>query len=260
MSSPTPRARRHSDDPSDRDPADRAPARRSHSGAHRLQRHGAWLSRLGAAALVLLLAGLIAAWFTGALPLRGQTQTDDAATDLPFRVDPSVSAGDDKASRDDRDGGSAEPEPSDTGSEGEDEDDPPPPDEDLSEAEQLAAEAVRLTNVERENAGCAAVKVNKNLTAAALGHSRDMADNDYFDHNSQDGRTPWDRSREAGYDNAIGENIAAGYTSAAAVIEGWMNSEGHRANLLNCDAKAIGLGVASRDGGQLYWTQMFGSA
>ncbi|HEY1178313.1 MAG TPA: CAP domain-containing protein [Phytomonospora sp.] len=248
MSSPTPRTRPRSDPPG-----------RSHTGAHRLQRHGAWLARLGAAALVLILAGLIAAWFTGALPLRQSTQTDDAASDVPIRVDPSASAdGDDKASRDDRGAGSAKPKPSDEKTE-EKEDPPPPADEDLSVMESLAAEAVRLTNVEREKAGCGAVKVNGELTDAAVGHSEDMARNDYFDHNSQDGRTPWDRAREAGYDNAIGENIAAGYTSAAAVIEGWMNSEGHRANLLNCDARAIGLGVASHGGGQLYWTQMFGS-
>ena len=258
MSSPTPRTRPRSDSP-DRRSADREPGGRTHTGAHRLQRHGAWLARLGAAALVLLLAGLIAAWFTGALPLRQATQTDETASDVPIRVDPSASAADDKASRDDRGGGSAEPKPSDKETKDESDDDPPPPDEDLSEMEQLAAVAVRLTNVEREKAGCGAVKVNAKLTNAAVGHSEDMAKNDYFDHTSQDGRSPWDRARNAGYDNAIGENIAAGYTSAAAVIEGWMNSEGHRANLLNCDARAIGLGVASHNGGQLYWTKMFGS-
>src|ERR1043165_3405648 len=152
MSSPTPRTRPRSDSP------DREPGGRAHTGAHRLQRHGARLARLRAAAPLLPLAGLIPAWFPGALPLRQATQTDDAASDIPIRVDPSVSpSGDDKASRDDRGAGSADPKPSDKETKDESDDDPPPPDEDLSEMERLAAEAVRLTNVEREKAGCGKV-------------------------------------------------------------------------------------------------------
>jgi uncharacterized protein YkwD len=84
-----------------------------------------------------------------------------------------------------------------------------------------------------------------------------MAANDYFDHTSQDGRSPTDRAAEQGYEGGVGENIAAGYPDADAVMEGWMNSEGHRANILNCDYDVIGIGVADRDG-TLYWVQNFG--
>lgn len=150
------------------------------------------------------------------------------------------------------------PDDGDTGDDGGDGDDSGPGNGG-GELENLAAKAVDLTNVERQNNGCGPVTANDRLTAAALGHSQDMADNDYFDHTSQDGRTPWDRAEAAGYHNAIGENIAMGYTTAESVIDGWMNSEGHRANILNCDAAEIGIGVARSGDGPLYWTQMFGA-
>ena len=84
-----------------------------------------------------------------------------------------------------------------------------------------------------------------------------MAANDYFDHTSQDGRGPTERAAEQGYEGGVGENIAAGYPDAESVMEGWMNSEGHRANILNCDYDVLGVGVADRDG-TLYWVQNFG--
>ncbi|WP_147132499.1 CAP domain-containing protein [Stackebrandtia albiflava] len=132
-----------------------------------------------------------------------------------------------------------------------------PPEEDGSLAS-LADEAVRLTSLEREAAGCGAVTENPQLTDAAVGHSRDMAENGYFDHTSQDGRTFTDRASQEGYDHAMSENIAKGYATAADVIRGWMDSPGHRANLLDCDAEAVGMGVARDDDGSLVWTQVFG--
>jgi len=156
---------------------------------------------------------------------------------------------------------SAEPSPDDGDSDDTDEsDDPEPQPEPDDPHAALAAEVVDLTNAEREAAGCPAVKANEELATAATGHSSDMATNDYFDHTSQDGRTFTDRASAAGYDDAMSENIAAGYPTAAAVVEGWMNSPGHRANILNCDARAVGLGVAEAGDGTLYWTQMFGRA
>lgn len=122
----------------------------------------------------------------------------------------------------------------------------------------LAVEATALTNQERRAAGCGEVVDNTQLAAAATGHSRDMADNGYFDHSSLDGRNFVDRAAAAGYDHAMSENIAKGYPDAASVIDGWMNSPGHRDNLLNCDAKAVGIGVARSADGSLLWTQMFG--
>ncbi|WP_051799467.1 CAP domain-containing protein [Catenuloplanes japonicus] len=116
-----------------------------------------------------------------------------------------------------------------------------------------------LVNQRRADAGCSVkVTTNEKLRTATRGHSQDMANQDYFDHTSLDGRTPWDRAGAAGYQNAIGENIAKGQQTAESVMESWMNSDGHRANILNCNAKETGVGLAY-DGNTPIWTQMFGS-
>lgn len=114
-----------------------------------------------------------------------------------------------------------------------------------------------LVNQERSANGCGALERDSRLDTAARLHAEDMAANDYFSHTSQDGRTPTDRANAQGYEGGVGENIAMGYPDAESVMEGWMNSEGHRANILNCDYEVIGIGVADRDG-TLYWVQMFG--
>ena len=122
----------------------------------------------------------------------------------------------------------------------------------------LEAAVLSLVNVERAAAGCGAVHADRRLTTAARRHSQDMADQGYFSHTSADGRTPWDRMKSAGYTDGSAENIAAGATTAAAVMKMWMDSAGHRANILNCDNHALGTGVGR--GGQygIYWTQDFG--
>lgn len=122
------------------------------------------------------------------------------------------------------------------------------------------AQVVALVNGERGGAGCGPVTANTRLTAAAQAHSRDQADRDTMSHTGGDGSTPWDRARRAGYDRAIGENVAAGYRTPAEVMNGWMNSDGHRANILNCAAGTIGVGRAAASDGTLYWTQLFGAA
>ena len=121
------------------------------------------------------------------------------------------------------------------------------------------AKVVAETNRQRAMNGCGAVTVNAKLTRAAQGHSVDQAKHNTMSHDGSDGSTPWDRSKAAGYNFAIGENVAMGYRDAAAVMDGWMNSPGHRANILNCSAKAIGVGLAKASDGSPYWTQMFGS-
>ncbi|MEV4623638.1 CAP domain-containing protein [Asanoa sp. NPDC049573] len=121
------------------------------------------------------------------------------------------------------------------------------------------AKVVAETNRQRAMNGCGPVTVNAKLTKAAQSHSVDQAQHNTMSHDGSDGSTPWDRSKAAGYDNAIGENVAMGYRDAAAVMDGWMNSPGHRANILNCSAKAIGVGLAKASDGSPYWTQMFGS-
>jgi len=119
------------------------------------------------------------------------------------------------------------------------------------------AAVVSLTNAERSKAGCQPLRIDQRLVVAARKHSADMAANDYFDHTSRNGDSPWKRMADAGYTSPGAENIAKGYPTAAAVVKGWMNSPGHRANILNCGLRAIGVGRASGSGGPL-WTQDFG--
>lgn len=118
-------------------------------------------------------------------------------------------------------------------------------------------EVVRLTNIERAKAGCGPLKHDARLHAAALAHSADMSAKNYFSHTSADGRSFADRIKATGYAyTAIAENIAKGYPTAAAVVQGWMNSPGHRANILNCAYTDIGVGYVKAGGP--YWTQNFG--
>lgn len=130
--------------------------------------------------------------------------------------------------------------------------------EQVDELTALENEVTALTNAERSAAGCGDVETDERLRTAARGHSEDMAVNDYFDHTSQDGRSPFDRMRDAGYPDPAGENIAYGYRTPADVMDGWMNSDGHRDNLLNCSHRAIGVGLVYDAGGRPYWTQVFG--
>lgn len=124
----------------------------------------------------------------------------------------------------------------------------------------FADQVVALTNQQRAANGCPALTINANLTTAAQGHSTDMAVNNYFDHNSQNGETPWDRMADAGYTGwtLVGENIAEGQPSPQEVMDAWMNSEGHRANILNCGFTEIGVGYAKNSSATPYWTQDFG--
>ncbi|MFK0167732.1 CAP domain-containing protein [Streptomyces sp. NPDC090306] len=119
------------------------------------------------------------------------------------------------------------------------------------------AEVLRLVNVEREKVGCSAVAANSSLTSLAENFSDAMAAQGFFDHTDPSGATPWDRADAAGITNLGGENIARGQADAAAVMDAWMNSEGHRANILNCDFKTLGVGVHFGTGGP-WWTQDFG--
>lgn len=119
----------------------------------------------------------------------------------------------------------------------------------------LERRVIDLTNQRRAENGCPPLAANNRLHAAALGHSIDMATQDYFSHTSLDGSSMSDRIDRQGYGwRRLAENIAAGYPSPEAVVEGWMNSPGHRANILNCDLTEIGVGHYQR-----YWTQNFGT-
>ncbi|HEX5408022.1 MAG TPA: CAP domain-containing protein [Pseudonocardiaceae bacterium] len=112
-----------------------------------------------------------------------------------------------------------------------------------------------LVNQARATAGCKALTENADLDKAAQGHSDDMSTNNYFSHTTPAGVTFDKREIAAGYASPGGENIAAGQTSAQQVMTDWMNSSGHRANILNCQFTAIGIGLATKG---WYWTQDFG--
>ena len=136
----------------------------------------------------------------------------------------------------------------------------PPPAPTVSAARSAAEQVVDLVNAERAAAAprCGPVTIDDRLAAAAQGHSDDMAAHDYFSHTSLDGSTFTDRAEAAGFTGfAGGENIAAGQRSPQDVMAAWMQSDGHRANILNCDYTVIGVGL-NEDG--WYWTQMFGMA
>ncbi|MFE9775665.1 CAP domain-containing protein [Streptomyces sp. NPDC005931] len=119
------------------------------------------------------------------------------------------------------------------------------------------AQVLRLVNEERAKAGCSPVAANSALTDLAASFSEDMARRGFFDHTDPDGDTPWDRAKRAGITGLGGENIARGQADAEAVVQAWMNSPGHRANILNCDFKTLGVGVHFGSGGP-WWTQNFG--
>ncbi|MEU3606841.1 CAP domain-containing protein [Streptomyces sp. NPDC035033] len=121
-----------------------------------------------------------------------------------------------------------------------------------------ADQVIALVNAERAKAGCGPLTANATLTRAAQGHSDDMAARDFFDHTDPDGDGPGERVTAAGYPwSTYGENIAMGQTTPEQVMDAWMNSPGHRANILNCSFEEIGVGIHT-DGGP-YWTQVFGA-
>ena len=117
------------------------------------------------------------------------------------------------------------------------------------------AEVIRLVNQIRQENGLRPLTANWELSRVARYKSQDMLDQGYFAHNSPTYGSPGQMIRAFGLSyRTAGENIAKGYTTPQAVVNGWMNSSGHRANILNTSYKEIGVGyVASGH----YWTQMF---
>ncbi|GGR37516.1 CAP domain-containing protein [Streptomyces griseomycini] len=127
-----------------------------------------------------------------------------------------------------------------------------------AEASGAVARVLELVNAERGKAGCSPVKVNTALTEAAQDHSEDMAASGTMSHTGSDGSSPADRITRAGYSwSTYGENVAYGYSTPEQVMQGWMNSPGHKKNILNCAFEEIGVGLAQPGS---YWTQDFGTA
>lgn len=117
------------------------------------------------------------------------------------------------------------------------------------------AEVVRLVNDIRRQNGLRPLTENWELSRVARYKSQDMLDNRYFAHNSPTYGTPFQMMKSFGLSfRTAGENIAKGYSTPQAVVNGWMNSSGHRANILNASYTQIGVGHVAQGH---YWTQMF---
>ncbi|MDX2851851.1 CAP domain-containing protein [Streptomyces sp. PA03-3a] len=131
--------------------------------------------------------------------------------------------------------------------------------EEVQDGDQSVVETsvLALVNTVRATAGCQPLHADKKLSELASDFSADMAARGFFDHSDPDGDDPWDRAAQAGIKNLGGENIARGQATPEEVMDAWMNSEGHRANILNCDFKKIGVGAVLGEGGP-WWTQDFG--
>jgi uncharacterized protein YkwD len=122
------------------------------------------------------------------------------------------------------------------------------------------SQVVALVNAERVRAGCKSLAVDARLTAAARGHSNDMAARDYFSHTSPDGVEFATRISNASYKwSGVAENIAKGPPAPGDVMTSWLTSAGHKANIVNCGYRNIGVGVAADAAGTLLWTQDFGT-
>jgi len=121
-------------------------------------------------------------------------------------------------------------------------------------------EVIRLVNVERGKAGCGSVQLNTKLRTAIRLHVQELGTHGdlYISHVSDDGRDFVARAKEQGYSDPGGENVARGQRDAAEVMTSWMNSDGHRANILNCDFKALGVGAVKGVDGTIVWGQLFG--
>ncbi|MEM7414647.1 MAG: CAP domain-containing protein [Gemmatimonadota bacterium] len=112
---------------------------------------------------------------------------------------------------------------------------------------------VQLMNAHRQSVGCEPLGWNPVAADVAREHSQDMIDRSYFAHDNPDGHSPFDRMASAGltYSRAA-ENIAYGYPTAEAVLDGWLNSPGHRRNIENCNLTEHGVGLVGT-----HWTHVF---
>lgn len=119
-------------------------------------------------------------------------------------------------------------------------------------------EVIRLVNVERSKRGLAALKTNWQLSRVARYKSQDMINKNYFSHTSPTYGSPFKMMETFGIRfSSAGENIASGQKTPAEVMNSWMNSPGHRSNILSASYSEIGVGLAKSSSGKTYWTQMF---
>ena len=122
------------------------------------------------------------------------------------------------------------------------------------------SEMIGRINSERAAAGAGPLQLCTNLASAAQDHSADQAATSRMSHTGSNGSTMRQRVEVTGYLgwNSLGENVAAGQPSVSSVMDAWMGSSGHRANLLSTSFEHVGFGMASSSSGTPYWTQNFG--
>ncbi|WP_190226791.1 CAP domain-containing protein, partial [Streptomyces hydrogenans] len=126
-------------------------------------------------------------------------------------------------------------------------------------ASRYVEDVIVLANAERDRAGCGPLRTETRLARAAQGHAEDMAARDYYAHDSPEGRDGGDRISATGYSwSAWGENIHKGPKTPERAMDDWMGSPAHRANILNCAFRDIGVGVALTADGP-WWVQDFGA-
>jgi uncharacterized protein YkwD len=211
---------------------------------------GTWMAtaegntaELGAAALVLPDAPAGSGGGSGTDLAGGQApSTKQSTTDVPAQTTSSAAPTPTETS--------AAPQP--TTSEAA----PPPSTKPVARvASSTAEQVISLVNDERTQAGCKPLTEESHLTKAAQDYSDDMSARNFFAHTNPEGVTFDQRIKNAGYSKPGAENIAKGQTSASQVMTAWMNSEGHRANILNCSLTKIGVGVTTKG---WYWVQDFG--
>jgi uncharacterized protein YkwD len=205
------------------------------------------LAIAGTVAAILISFGLVVVLLS---PVFGNRSTATGRPVLPGVIDPSA--------------GTLAPEPAPEVSVESPTDEPSPsgsaqPSQRAAAGNAAAENAVvALVNAERRRARCEPVRNDRRLRDAARRHSADMAAGNFLNHTGSDGSSADDRMRAAGYDDPLSENLARGFTSSRAVMKAWLGSREQQRNILDCDAKAIGVGVAVGADGTPYWTQNFG--
>ncbi|MFL8939098.1 SafA/ExsA family spore coat assembly protein [Rossellomorea oryzaecorticis] len=128
----------------------------------------------------------------------------------------------------------------------------------LKSVKSVERQVIDLTNQERQKAGLAPLQLDWQLSRVARYKSRDMRDTGYFAHRSPQYGSPFDMMKNFNVQySSAGENIAVGQTSPEQVVREWMNSPGHRKNILNGTYTYIGVGYAKGGSYGTYWTQMF---
>jgi uncharacterized protein YkwD len=124
---------------------------------------------------------------------------------------------------------------------------------------QLQVDIFNATNTQRVKLGCARLRNDAKLGYAARGHAAYQARTNTMSHTGSSNSTFAVRAARAGYTGALAENVAYGYRTGAQVVSAWMASPGHRANIANCRAKAVGIGAYYSANGTPYYTQDFGT-